>query len=169
MIKDKVNKAINSQINAELYSSYLYLAMSAWFADNGMPGAANWTKIQAQEELTHADKFFEYVLERGGKIELDQIDKPEGSWDSPIEVFEAVLAHEQKVTSLINDLMDVAISENDHASKIFLNWFVEEQVEEEASVQDIIDKAKMACETKGGLFMIDKELGQRVFNPAPSE
>ena len=165
MINEKVAKAINEQINAELFSSYLYLSMSAWFAAEGMPGAANWTKVQAQEEMTHAEKFFNYLLERGAKVELTAIDTPQKDWPNPLSVFEGVLEHEEKVTALINRLMDVAIAENDHASRIFLQWFVGEQVEEEASAQEIIGQVKMAIETKGGLYMIDKELATRVFVP----
>jgi ferritin len=158
-----MTSAFNGQINAELYSAYLYLSMSAWFAANGLPGAANWTKVQAKEEMTHADMIFSYLIDRDGKVELEVIEKPEAQWASPIDVFEAILAHERKVTALLNALMDEAIEYKDHAAKIFLQWFINEQVEEEASAKEVLDDMKMAAETKGGLFMIDRELAKRVF------
>jgi len=163
MICNEMTAAFNGQINAELYSAYLYLSMSSWFAANGLPGAANWTKIQAKEEMSHADKIFNYLIERDGKVELDAIEKPEAQWGSPIDVFETILAHEQKVTALLNALMDEAIEYKDHAAQIFLQWFINEQVEEEASVKEVLDDMKMAAETKGGLFFIDRELAKRVF------
>ncbi|AQQ70451.1 Ferritin [Limihaloglobus sulfuriphilus] len=169
MLSEKMQDAINEQINAELFSAYLYLSMSAWLADNGMPGGANWMKVQAMEEFTHADKFFNYVLERGGKIKLGAINAPQASWESASDVYNGVLEHEQKVTGLINSLMDVAVDEKDHAAKIFLQWFVEEQVEEEASAQEVIDKVKLTSANPGAMFMVDKDLGSRVFTPPESE
>ena len=121
MLNTKIQNAINSQINAEIYSSYLYLAMSAYCAENGLSGFANWMKIQAQEELSHAKFFFDYVLEHGAHIELDAIEKPEVSWNSILEVFEKTLEHEKYVTSRINDLMTLSIEEKDHATASFLN------------------------------------------------
>ncbi|MFI4910776.1 MAG: ferritin [Sedimentisphaeraceae bacterium JB056] len=165
MIGKKMLDAINAQINAEFYSSYLYMSMSSYFSSIGMPGAANWMRIQALEEMTHAEKFCNYIDERGGRVILTAIEGPETQWEDALAAFEAVLAHEQKVTSLINNLMDVAISEKDHAATLFLQWFVGEQVEEEASAQAVIDQLKLAGESKGGMLMIDRELGQRVFNP----
>ena len=165
MIGKKMLDAINAQINAEFYSSYLYMSMSSYFSSIGMPGAANWMRIQALEEMTHAEKFCNYIDERGGRVILTAIEGPETEWSNPLAAFDAVLAHEQKVTSLINNLMDVAISEKDHAATLFLQWFVGEQVEEEASAQAVIDQLKLAGESKGGMLMIDRELGQRVFNP----
>ena len=163
MISAKMNDAINQQINAELYSSYMYYAMVSYFEDMGLSGFATWMKVQVQEEVFHANKMFEYVNERGGRVQLMSIEAPPSEWDSPMAVFDAVLEHEQKVTSLINGLVDVANSENDHAAKIFLQWFVEEQVEEEASVSDILSKLRLTADYPGGLFMMDKELGTRVF------
>lgn len=165
MIGKKMLDAINAQINAELYSAYLYMSMQSYFASIGMPGAANWMRVQTLEEMTHAEKFFKYVEERGGRVILTAIDAPETNWDNALAVFDAILVHEQKVTSLINNLMDVAISEKDHAAGLFLQWFVGEQVEEEASVQAVIDQIKLAGESKGGMLMIDRELGARVFVP----
>lgn len=165
MIGKKMLDAINAQINAELYSAYLYMSMQTYFADSGMPGAANWVRIQALEEMTHAEKFSNYVQERGGRVLLTKIDAPQTQWDSPLAVFKAVLEHEQKVTALINNLMDIAIAEKDHAAAMFLQWFVGEQVEEEAGVNAVIDQLELAGQSRGGMFMIDRELGARVFTP----
>ena len=168
MINQKMQDAINEQINAELYSAYLYLSMSAWFANQGLPGSASWMKVQALEEFSHADKFFNYLLERGGKVTFPEIKAPQTEWDSPAAVFDGVLAHEQLVTSLINKLMDVATEEKDYAAKIFLQWFIAEQVEEEASAQEVIDKVKLTQNNPGAMFMIDSKLGSRTFNPPAS-
>ena len=163
MLKEKMQNALNEQINKELYSSYLYLSMSAYAQTLGLPGVANWMKIQAKEELTHANKFFDYIHERNGRVMLKAIDAVDTEFGSVIELFEKVLHHEEYVTSLINNLMDISIELSDHATRSMLMWFVDEQVEEEAAVQEIIDKLKMV-EGKGqGLFMIDKELAARVF------
>ena len=159
----KMIDALNEQIKNEFYSSYMYLAMSAYFADMGLPGFANWMRTQTQEEMMHAMKIYDFVFERGGKVTLEAIDKPPFSWDSPLAAFKEVLKHEQHVTSLINDLVDLAIKEKDHASNIFLQWFVTEQVEEEASADAVIQRLKLAKDNASGLFMIDAELGQRVF------
>ena len=164
-MNNKVVKALNEQINAEMYSSYLYLSMSAFFADMNLNGFANWMRVQAQEELSHAMKFFDYVNERGGRIELGAIEKPKKEWKDVLEVVEETLAHEKLVTSLINKLVDLAISEKDHATNNMLQWFVAEQVEEEASVSDLLGQVKMADNYKGAIFMIDKELKTRVFTP----
>ena len=165
-MKKKLLKAFNDQINAEMYSSYLYLAMESYFHSVSLDGFATWMRGQVQEEMMHAMKFYDFVIERGGRVTLDTIAKPESNWKSPLDAFEAVLAHEQHVTSLINDLVNLAISEKDHASNIFLQWFVTEQVEEEASVGAIVDKLKLIKDTPSGLFMVDAELGKRVFNLA---
>jgi ferritin len=157
--------AINSQINAELYSSYLYLAMAAYLEDISLSGAANWMKIQAQEELLHATKFFDYVHERDGRVVLKAIGEPPREWDSILDVFESAYAHEQKVTALINDLATIAEQERDRASMSFLQWFIDEQVEEEASAKTIADHLRMVQGAPHAVFMIDRELGQRVFTP----
>lgn len=165
MIKKKMQQALNKQLNAELYSSYLYLSMSAYFNSINLKGFANWMKVQAQEELSHAMKFYNFILERGGKVILSEIDPPQSEWNSPLAAFEHVYRHEQKVTSLINSLVDLSISEGDHATNNFLQWFVTEQVEEEASADEVVQKLKLAGKSAGGLFMIDRELAQRVFAP----
>lgn len=163
MLNKKVENAINEQINAELWSAYLYLSMAAYFEDQGLSGCANWMKIQYQEETAHAMKFFDYVNERGGRVVLKPIEKVDIEWDNAIHVFEETLKHERVVTSLIHKLVDIATEEKDHATFNFLQWFVEEQVEEEASAEDIVNKIKM-FEGKGpGMFMMDKELAARTF------
>jgi len=156
---------LNKQINAEMYSSYLYLSMSAYFQSVSLSGFANWMRVQAQEELFHAMKFYDFVNERGGKIQLELIEKPPVSWNSCIDAFENVLQHEKKVTGLINNLVDLAISEKDHATKIFLQWFVTEQIEEESNASEILHKLKLTGNEGSGLFMLDRELAQRVFTP----
>ena len=163
MLKEKMLAAFNKQINAEMYSAYLYLSMEAYFQSINLTGFANWMRTQTQEEMMHAMKIYDFVFERGGKVTLEAIDKPPFSWDSPLAAFKEVLKHEQHVTSLINDLVDLAIKEKDHATNIFLQWFVTEQVEEEASADAVIQRLKLAKDNASGLFMIDAELGQRVF------
>lgn len=163
MLKEKMLNAINEQINAEQYSALLYLSMSAWFSDKGLPGFANWMYIQYQEEMTHANKFFNYVNERSGKVVLKAIKQMPTGWDGIIEVFEATLAHEQLVTSLIDNLVDVAVEQKDHATQSFLQWFVDEQVEEEANVKEILDTLKLVNGQGNGIFMLDRELRNRTF------
>ncbi len=163
MMNEKVREAFNKQINAELYSSYLYLSMSAYFMSISLAGFANWMRVQAQEELVHGMKFYNFISERGGKIVLTAIDGPPTAWDSPLQVFEDAYRHEQKVTGLINGLVDLAIQERDHSSNAFLQWFVTEQVEEESSADAVVQQLKLAGDAGGGIFMIDRELGGRVF------
>jgi len=167
MINEKIQASFNEQLNAELYSSYLYLSMSAYFETINLLGFANWMRCQAQEELVHAMKFYNFICERGGAVKLAAIDCPPTAWQSPLHAFEEAYRHEQKVTSLINDLVDLALKEKDHASNNFLQWFVAEQVEEEASADKVIQSLKLAGDQGGGLFMIDRELAQRVFTPPP--
>ena len=170
MIGKKMEKALNEQVNAEMYSAYLYLSMESWFKSQNLNGFANWMRVQTQEEMVHAMKIYEFVIERGGKMILKTIEGPETKWDSPLDVFEAVSKHEQKVTGLVNDLVDLAIKEKDHATNNFLQWFVNEQVEEEASSDELVKQLKLMKDAPGGMFMLDRELGQRVFTPpaAPS-
>jgi ferritin len=168
MLNTNIQDALNSQINAELYSSYLYLSMSAYFDSQNLTGMANWMRIQAQEELTHAMKFFDFVNERDGIVVLTQVGAPKTEWTSPLDVFEDVLAHEKKVTGLINELVDLSLTEKDHAANIFLQWFVTEQVEEEANASTIVDKLKLIGDTPVALYMLDGELGQRTL-PSPTE
>jgi len=164
MLKKRMEEAINKQINAEIWSSYLYLSMSAYLEYSNLPGFANWMKVQAQEELTHAMKFFRYINERGGRVMLSAIDKVKTEWESPRQAFEDALGHEQKVTAMIENLMEIAIEEKDHASRSMLTWFIDEQVEEEANATVIIEQLKMIGDGRGpGLMMLDKEMATRVF------
>jgi ferritin len=168
MLSAKMTKALNDQLNFEYFSAYLYFQMAAHFEAIGLKGAANWMRVQYQEELSHVDKFFDYILERGSKVTLGQIDKPKASWKSTLTVFKDALAHEQKVTARIGKLVDMARAEKDHATENFLQWFVAEQVEEEASVGEIVDQLNLAGEKGNGMFMIDRELSSRVFTPPPA-
>ena len=165
MISDKMQDALNGQLNAELYSAYLYLSMSGYFKSTSLPGFANWMRVQTQEELVHVMKFFDFLNEREGRAVLVEIQGPPTQWNSPLAVFEAAYAHEQKVTGLINNLVDLALEEADHATNTFLQWFVTEQVEEEASASGVVQKLKLLKDAPGGLFMMDQELGQRIFAP----
>ncbi len=159
MLSKKMEKDLNAQINKEFYSEYLYLSMATFAESQGLPGIAGWFKKQAAEEHTHGMKIYNYIFERGGKVVLDQIDKPQTDFDSIKQLFELSLKHEEFVTASINKLVDLAIKESDHASRSFLNWFVDEQVEEEASINAILDRFKYIKE--GMIIFLDKELGSR--------
>lgn len=160
--------AINQQINAEFHSAYLYLSMSSYCQSVGMAGCANWMKVQYQEELAHATHLFDYVLERGGRAILAPIAEVVVDFKSILHVFEETLTHEIKVTGLINNLMDLSITESDHATKSFLQWFVDEQVEEEANVELILNNLKLINGEGQGLLMMDREMATRVFvDPFP--
>jgi ferritin len=163
MLDKQIQEAINRQLNAELYSAYLYYSMAAWFESKSLGGFAHWMRVQALEEATHVQKFYGYVNERGGRVELTAIDAPPIEWDSPLVVFEQVYEHECHVTGLINDLMDKAVAASDHASVAFLQWFVSEQVEEEATADDVLQKLKLVEKTEGGLFLLDQEMDKRTF------
>ena len=164
MLPEKVEKALNKQINAEFFSAYLYLSMSAYLHDISLTGFANWMRAQYEEEKFHAMKMYDYVLERGGKVKLKAIEAPKHKWDGIIDVFEDVLEHEQEITSKINDLMSLSIDEKDHATVNFLQWFVDEQVEEEATVSDMLAQLKLVEGKGSGLFMLDREAAQRKFS-----
>jgi len=168
-LNEKMEKALNGQINAELYSAYMYMAMAAHLEKSDLPGFANWMRVQAQEEQFHAIKIFDFVLERGGRVKLAAIEAPPSSWKSPLEIFQAGLAHEQKVTGLINDLVYLARDLKDNATEIFLQWFVNEQVEEEDSAGKIVGQLKMIESSPQALFLLDRELGQRVYTPPAAE
>jgi len=163
MIKKNVEKAINKQINAELWSAYLYLSMSTYFDSISLGGFSNWMKMQAQEEVNHAMRFYNHVVERGGRVKLDAIDEVPTEWESPLHVFEETYKHEQKVTGLIEDLVDLAEEEKDRATLNMLQWFIDEQVEEEDSADEMVQKLKLIGDSGNGLFMLDRELGQRQF------
>lgn len=163
MLSSKMLDALNNQINAELYSSYLYFSMSTYFESKNLGGFANWMRVQAQEELTHAMKFYNYVNERGGKVNAKAIDGPPTEWPSAVSVFDETLRHEQKVTGLINELANLAVTEKDHATGNFLQWFIAEQVEEEATADNILNQLKLVGDSGQGILMLDRELGSRVF------
>lgn len=161
MMKQNVTDIINKQINAELYSAYLYLAMAVWCTDQNLPGFAHWLKVQAKEETGHGMRFYKHLEERSARIELKAIDAPPAKWNSPMAVFQAAYEHEQKVTGMIYDIVNLATKEGDHAAVSMCQWFVDEQVEEEAQTLALVDKLKMAGDSKGALLYIDKELGKR--------
>ncbi|MFN2284024.1 MAG: ferritin [Anaerolineae bacterium] len=156
-----MENAINKQIQAEYYSSYMYLAMAAYCDSVNMPGYAHWMREQAEEELEHALKFYHYIVERGGRVVLEAIEQPPVEYDSLLAVAEATYAHEQKVTSLIHTLYEVAVAEKDYASQVFLQWYIKEQVEEEDNARTIVDQFKMVGDHPNGLFMLDRQLGAR--------
>lgn len=165
MISEKMEKAFNDQINAELYSEYLYLSMKAYFETLNLKGFVNWMNVQVQEEHAHAMGMFDYVNSRGGRVVLKAIDAPETNWESPLAVFEHILKHEELVTSLINGLADVADEVKDRASANFINWYIDEQVEEEDNVGGVLATLRLIGNDSQGLFALDKELATRVFNP----
>ena len=169
MLSDKMQEALNVQINKELYSAYLYLSMAAWCESVNLSGFSSWMTTQAREEVSHAEKFFGYLNERGGRVLLRSIEGPPTEWGSVLEVFERVLEHERLVTSLINGLVKLARSEDDYATEAFLQWFVSEQVEEESTAAGVVERLKLAGEKGSGLFMLDREMGTRVFTPPSAE
>lgn len=159
----KMEKALNEQINAEMYSAYLYLSMAAYFEQKNLKGFANWMHVQFKEEWAHAMRFFKFIIERGGKVELMPIEKPKSDWKDVIEVFEDTLKHEQHVTNRIHNLLSMAIEEKDFPAQNMLQWFVAEQVEEEASATEILEKLKMFDGKGPALFMMDAEMAKRQF------
>ncbi|WP_448524064.1 ferritin [Pseudothermotoga sp.] len=161
MIPKEIEKAFNEQIKKELDSAYLYLSMAAHFEHENLQGMAHWMKKQAQEEVGHAMKFFEHVNERGGRVELYALDEPKKDWSSPLEVFKHTYEHEQKVTASINNLVELAKKLNDNASLVFLNWFVNEQIEEEANAQKILSLLERIKDNFAGIIMLDAELAKR--------
>ncbi len=160
-LSEKMEKALNEQVKKEFYSAYLYLSMSAYCESLGYSGFANWLKKQAQEEMEHAMKLYDYIFERRGRVILEAIDKPPSDWKDLVDVFENVLKHEEEVTESIYKLMDLAKEEKDYATESMLKWFVDEQVEEEASADEILQKLKMVGENKNALFSLDRALAQR--------
>ncbi len=168
MIKKEVEKAFNGQINAEIYSAYLYLSMAAQFEAQNLKGFAQWMTVQAQEEMTHAMRLYKHLNDRGGQVLLQPIEGPPTKWATPLAAFEDAYKHELKVTGLINKLCQVARKAGDEAAGICLQWFVTEQVEEEATADDVVQKLKLVKDSADGLFMMDQQLGQRVFVPPPA-
>jgi len=161
MLSQTLHDAINEQLNYELYSAYIYLAMAAYYDSITRPGFAHWMRVQAQEEVEHAMKFYTYIYDRGGKVALQAIGQPPADFRSELDAFEKALAHERKVTARINDLYAQAVKDNDYASQSFLRWFVDEQVQEERDASQIVEMLKMIGDSKNGLFMLDHELGER--------
>jgi ferritin len=161
MMNQAVQDAMNEQIKNELYSAYLYLSMAAYFEAEDFQGFAHWMRAQAEEERAHAMKFFDFINERGGRVTLHAIEQPPTTWTSPLDVFETTLEHEETVTSLIHKLYALSLEENDYASQVFLQWFVDEQVEEEANANQIVAQLKMVDGKAQGLLMLDRALGQR--------
>jgi len=161
MLSNAMQQAINEQIKNELYSAYLYLAMAAYAESENLAGFAHWMRLQSQEEVSHAMKFFDYVNERGGRVELHAIDKPPVTFDSPRHLFEETLGHERKVTAMIHELYALALKEKDYPTQVMLQWFVAEQVEEEDSASRILDTLTTVGDTPQALVMLDRELGKR--------
>ncbi len=166
MISKKIEEALNAQINAEFWSAYLYLSMSANFAVKGNPGFANWFNIQFKEEQDHAQIFIKYLLSRGGKVTLSPIEAVKTEWESPLDAYKDTLEHEKKVTSMINNLYALASAENDYATQSMLKWFIDEQVEEEETAQGLIDSLTMIKDNGFGIYMLDKELSARTYTQA---
>ncbi|MEI7542161.1 MAG: ferritin [bacterium] len=161
MIGKKMEDAINKQINAEFYSSFLYLAMAADFEAQNFKGFTNWLKIQAQEEYSHAMKFYHHIIERGGKVKFEAIDAPKAGWKNALAVFTETYEHEVKVTAMIYKLVEIARAEKDYAAESMLKWFVDEQVEEEANTSEIVGILKLIGDSKGSLYQLDHQLGKR--------
>lgn len=169
MIGKKMQDAINEQIKLELESAYLYYAMAAHLHEIGFDGMANWMKIQTQEELAHAAKFFDFIHEREGHVELKELSKPQKNWDTPLDIFKAAYKHEQFITGKINGVYKIAQEENDYPALVLLQWFINEQVEEEAAASKIAQDLERLGDSGHGLFMMDRELGNRTFTPPGSE
>ena len=165
MIDREMEEAINRQINEEMYSAYLYMSMSAYFEEQGLNGFANWMYVQYQEEMDHAMKFYRYLHERGGNVRLYAIKEPPHEWKSPLDAFEQTLKHEQHITKCINELVDLAEKIKDRPTFNLLQWYIDEQVEEEANDEELINQLKLIGDNGQGLLMLDRELAQRAYTP----
>ena len=163
----RVEQALNEQIHAEFFSFYLYLSVSAYFTTEHLDGFAHWMRVQAQEEFGHAMKLFDYLNERGGKVGLAALDAPQREWSSPTDAVGAVLNHEKHISQRINDLVDLATAAKDHATTVVLHWYVNEQVEEEATADTLYHQVKMLEDSPHGLLMLDRELAGRTLGPDP--
>jgi ferritin len=161
MLSEKLLYTINDQIEHELFSSNLYLAMAAYFEANSLPGFAHWMEVQSEEEREHALKFIEYLNDVGGRVKINAISEPQSEWTSPLDVFEHVLTHEKKVTSLIHNLYEIALQEKDYAAQSMLKWFIDEQVEEEKNASLIVEQLKMFEDHRGAILNIDHHIGKR--------
>ncbi len=165
MLSKKMEKALNAQFNFEIYSGYIYAAMSSWFKSKNLNGLANWMNVQFREEFDHASMFYGYMHDCGAEVLYEAIPKPKSSWRDPGDVFKDALAHERKVTSNINKIVDLAIEEHDHATNARMQWFVSEQVEEEANALGVIQQIDLAKGSPDALMLLDRELGQRLYTP----
>lgn len=163
MLDKQIEDALNQQVNREFYSAYLYYAMASYFESMSLKGFGHWMRVQALEELTHTHKFSYYILERGGKPILRPIDAPPSTWDSPLKAFESTYEHEVEVTRRVNELMALSFEKHDYATQNFLQWFVGEQVEEEASVDEVVQKLKLVDNAEGGILLLDQDLNKRTF------
>ncbi|MFN2215807.1 MAG: ferritin [Anaerolineales bacterium] len=161
MISKKMQDAINEQIKKEQFSSYLYLSMVAYFEEKNLPGIAKWLRLQSGEETEHAMKFFDYLVERGGRVKLAALEEPKAEWTSSLNAFEEVLKHEQFISASINSLYELALAEKDYPTQVLLQWFISEQVEEESNANEIISKLKMIEDKGTAVLMLDKEMGKR--------
>jgi ferritin len=161
MISEKLRDALNTQVNEELQSYYIYLGIAAYFQEKNLNGFAHWMHLQAEEERNHAMRIYNFLYDRGARVNLLPLDAPPAKWDSPLAAFEESLAHERKISGMIHDLVDLAVEESDHPTQAFLQWFVNEQVEEEATADDIIQQLKLVGDAPTGLFLLDRELAQR--------
>jgi len=161
MLTARIEKELNNQLNKEYFSAYLYVSIAAYFQSVDLMGFENWMLVQAKEELSHAEKIYDFIHERDGRVILEQIEKPQTLWESPLAAFEDSLKHEIFITGCINELIKSALEEKDNATEIFLQWFVTEQVEEEANATQVIKKLKLIKDAPAGLLMLDKELTQR--------
>lgn len=160
-LSTKVEKALNDQINLEFNSAYAYLGMAAYFSGTPFTGFARWMHLQSKEEMEHARKFFDYVVDRGGKVILQGISEPASSYKAPIEAFRASLRHEQKVSAAIEEIYELALSEKDYATLSFLKWFLDEQVEEEKNVSDMLARLELVGDNTSGLYQVDQYAGRR--------
>jgi len=169
MLSEQMQKGLNDQLNYEMFSAYVYYSMEAWFLSRSLNGFANWMHVQAMEEMTHVMKFFTYINEKDGRVLLQPVGGPQTEWKSPKDAFETALEHEKSVTHRINDLVDLALKERDHATNAFLQWFVNEQVEEESNARQAIDNLKLAEDAPGAILLLDREMAARMFVPPAAE
>jgi ferritin len=168
MLGKVIQDAMNEQMKSEFYAAYQYLSMAAYCESENLPGFAHWMRTQAREETQHAMKFYDFILDRNGRVVLQAVEEPVVEFGSPLEVFERALEHEQRVTAMINDLYGLAVRENDYASQTFLQWFVTEQVEEEKNAGDVVETLKMIGDRSEALFLLDRELGRRGNDEQPA-
>ena len=161
MLRDNIQSALNDQINNEFYAAYLYLSMAGFFQEKNLSGFAHWMRLQREEEIAHGMKIFDFVYDRHGRVELRALEQPPAAFDSPLDVMEQALEHEREVTARINELYELAVAESDYPTQALLQWFILEQVEEEASALQIVEQLRMIADSTAALLMLDRELGSR--------